>query len=375
MKILYVTTIGLTMCFFPEHIKMLIAEGHTVELACNDTETKVPEIYNTLGIKIHTIPFSRSPLDKTNFSAFKQLKKLVESENYDIVHTHTPNASVIVRMACYKLRKNGLKVFYTAHGFHFYKGAPLINWLVYYPIEKLCSRWTDTLITINDEDYERAQKSFHSKNIKKIPGIGVDLKRFTDIDVDRNEVRKDLGISSDAKVLIYIAELNKNKNQSSLLDMMAELVKRRSDVILVLVGSGDMKNELETKAESLGLSDKVLFTGFRSDVPQLLCASDVCVPSSMREGFPINIIEAMVCGIPVVAYDNRGHRTIIKDGENGFIVDNGNSRLMAERVLSLLENQKLTVDIVSNAQKKVGGYSSESSVSAMKKIYNYGSDT
>ncbi len=262
MKILYVTTLGTTFSFFPEHIKMLLTEGHTVELACNDTESKVPEIYNKLGLQIHTIPFSRSPLSKANIIAYKKFKKLVQEGNYDIVHTHTPNASVIVRLACRRLRKQGLKVFYTAHGFHFYKGAPLLNWLVYYPIEKICSHFTDTLITINNEDYECAKSKMHAKRTEIIPGVGVDLERFQNAEVDRTGVRAELGISVDAKVLIYIAELNKNKNQTSLLDLMAELSKARDDVVLLLVGAGKMKDALEKKAQKMNIKDKVVFAGY-----------------------------------------------------------------------------------------------------------------
>ncbi len=372
MRILYVTTIGITMCFFPEHIKMLLAEGHTVELACNDTESKVPEIYNDLGLKIHTIPFSRSPLSKSNITAYKQLKKLVQEGNYDIVHTHTPNASVIVRLACRKLRKQGLKVFYTAHGFHFYSGAPLLNWLIYYPIEKICSRCTDMLIVINREDYERAKSKMHAKRTEIIPGVGVDLERFQNAEADRNAVRAELGISADAKVLIYIAELNKNKNQTSLLDMMAELNKVRQDAELLLVGPGDMRSELEEKAKRLGIADKVIFTGFRKDIPQLLKASDVCVPSSIREGFGLNIIEAMACGVPVVAYDNRGHRTIIRNTENGYIVPNSDAVAMAERVDYLLVNDVIRNQIIFKASDAINRYSVQNAVDTVSEIYKRG---
>lgn len=373
MKILYVTTIGLTMCFFPEHIKMLLDEGHTVELACNDTESKVPEIYQSLNLKIHTIPFSRSPLSKSNVSAYKQLKKLVQEGQFDIVHTHTPNASAIVRLACRKLRKNGLKVFYTAHGFHFYKGAPILNWLVYYPVEKMCSRWTDTLITINDEDYKRAKTKMHANRTEIISGVGVDLERFKNAAVDRIAVRNELGISPDAKVLIYIAELNQNKNQTSLLDMMAEMTKIRQDVVLLLVGPGNMKQDLQEKAENLGISDKVIFTGFRKDIPQLLKASDVCVPSSIREGFGLNIIEAMACGVPVVAYDNRGHRTIIQDGVNGYIVPNGDVVAMSATVNNILSDDSSPARrITDDASKIVLRYSVQSVVTSMSEIYRRG---
>ena len=153
MKILYVTTISLTMnSFFQPHIDMLVKEGNQVDIACNYKDLALADLYKELGCNFYQIDFSRSPLSKDNIKAYGQLKKVINSGGYDIVHCHTPNAAVITRLVCRKFRKkNGLKVFYTAHGFHFYKGAPKLNWMVFYPIEKLCSRFTDKLITINSE--------------------------------------------------------------------------------------------------------------------------------------------------------------------------------------------------------------------------------
>ena len=157
MKILYVTTIARTMVFFKNFIHLLIGKGHTVDIATNETNRKVPEEYRLWNCQIHQIDTSRSPLSKSNLTAYKQLKTLVETGEYDIVHCHTPVAAMITRLTCRGVRKKGTKVFYTAHGFHFYKGAPKLNWLIYYPIEKICSYFTDVLITINKEDLNRTK--------------------------------------------------------------------------------------------------------------------------------------------------------------------------------------------------------------------------
>ncbi len=372
MKILYVTTVGVTMCFFPEHIKMLLEHGHTVELACNDAESEIPEIYRTFGLKTHTIPFSRSPLDKSNIKAYKKLKELVNREKYDIVHTHTPNASIITRLACSKLRRQGLKVFYTAHGFHFYKGAPAKNWMLFYPLEKLCSYKTDVLITINDEDYECAKNKMHAEKTEMIPGVGIDLEKFAREPADRESLRKELGVSADSKLLVYIAELNRNKNQMSLLEMMSVLKKDVDNAVLLFVGKGDMKSAIENKARELGVSDRIIFTGFRKDIARILKSSDVCVPASIREGLGMNVLESMASGVPVVAYDNRGHRTVIQNGENGYIVPNGDYTAMAERVKFVLDNPDETKKITDTAFERIGKYSIESSLAKMSEIYGLG---
>ncbi len=368
MKILYITTVSSTMVFFPEHFKMLLDEGHTIELACN-CKKSITEFCADLGLKTHNIPFSRSPLNKANITAYKQIKELIKNGNYDIVHTHTPNASAIVRLACKGLRKKGLKVFYTAHGFHFYKGAPLKNWLLYYPVEWLCSFWTDKLITINTEDYECAKKHFRAKENYIIPGIGVDLNRFTECDISREEIRKEFDISPEDKLLVYVGELNINKNQSSLLDMLSVLIKKHENVKLMIVGRGANENNLKDKAEQLGISNSVIFTGFRKDIPKILKACDFAVPSSIREGFGINIIEAMASKLPVVAYDNRGHRTIIENGVNGYIVPNGDYNAMAEKISYLLNNPDEAKLLSDNAFDGLEKYSYKNVVMIIKAIY------
>ena len=174
VKILYVSTISSTIhAFLIPHIEMLVQKGHKVDIACNMV-TDVDDRLLKMGCRYHDLAFQRTPFSKTNISAYKKLKKLIEEERYDLVHTHTPVASVCVRLACKSLRT--VKVFYTAHGFHFHKGAPFRNWLLYFPIEWFLSRYTDVLITINKEDYTRACKSLKAKNVIYVPGVGIDIQ-------------------------------------------------------------------------------------------------------------------------------------------------------------------------------------------------------
>lgn len=178
MKILYITTVGGMMSFFTRIIQVLLKENNTVDIACNNTVSDVLQCYRDWGCTIYSLSCTRSPLDKGNLKAIKEIKYIVSKGKYDIVHCHSPIAAMCTRLACRTLRKNGVRVFYTAHGFHFYKGAPLKNWMIYYPIEWLCAHWTDTLITINKEDYDRARKHMHAKHVEYVPGVGIDLSLF-----------------------------------------------------------------------------------------------------------------------------------------------------------------------------------------------------
>ena len=259
MKILYVTTISLTMnSFFKPHIQMLVDERHQVDIACNYNDLPLDNLYNELKCGIYQVDFSRSPLLKQNIKAYGQIKKVIENGQYDIVHCHAPNASIITRLVCRRYRKkNGLKVFYTAHGFHFYKGAPLKNWLFYYPVEKLCSRWTDVLITINNEDYALAQKKMKAKRVEYVPGVGIDLERFGSPTVNRETKREELGIPADAVLLLSVGELNENKNHETVIRAIAGM-----DVYYIIAGKGDLREHLVKVAAEVGMANRVKCLGF-----------------------------------------------------------------------------------------------------------------
>ncbi len=342
MRILYVTTIAITMGFFPEHFKMLIKEGHTVELACN-SDPPVPQSVAELGLQVHHIPFSRSPFSKDNFAAVKELKKLLDIGNYDIVHTHTPNASACVRLTCRKLKKKGLKVFYTAHGFHFYKGATMKNWLVYYPVEWLCSYWTDTLITINQEDYARAQKHMHAREVVYVPGVGIDLTKFDVVKVDRVKKRKELGIPEDATLLISVGELNENKNHETVIKAINGM-----DVYYIIAGVGDEKGYLQSLIDEQGMIDRIKLLGYRTDVKELYAISDVFVFPSFREGLSVSLMEAMASGLPCVVSKIRGNVDLI-DENGGMLFDPFKVECCCDALQTVLK---------SNMQAK-GGYNSQ----------------
>lgn len=319
MKILYVTTVGGTMVFFKKFIEELLQEGHIVEIATHESDTsKVRDCYRDWGCVVHQISTSRSPFNKGNFVAIKQIKKLVEENKYDIVHCHTPIAAMCTRLACRKVRKQGTKVFYTAHGFHFFKGAPLKNWLLYYTVEKICAHYTDLLITINKEDYALAQKKLKAKRIEYVPGVGIDLEKFAKCEVNFEEKRKELEIPNDAILLLSVGELNQNKNHETVIRAVADL-----DVYYIIAGKGGLQEHLQGVINELGLNDRVKLIGFRRDVPQLCKIADIFAFPSHREGLSVSVMEAMASELPVVCSQIRGNTDLID--ENGGAYFNSKS--------------------------------------------------
>lgn len=316
MKFLYVTTISNTMSFFAEHVKMLYDLGHVVEIACSEGTKPLHPIYKELNCKVHCIPFSRSPFSKDNMLAYKMLKKLVDTEHYDIVHTHTPNASMIARLACLNARKQGTKVFYTAHGFHFFKGAPLKNWLMYYPVEKFCAKYTDVLITINKEDYALAQKKMRASKVCYVPGVGVNLQKIRDLQCNRDEVRSSMGVPKDCLLLLSIGELNCNKNHQIIVQALANL--KNTNIHYAIAGVGNQYDALLNMAQSLGVESQFHLLGYRTDALKLYKAADVFVFPSFREGLSVSMMEAMASCLPIVCSEIRGNVDLVEDGKGGF---------------------------------------------------------
>lgn len=316
MRILYVTTIGITMNFFKDLVKTLIDEGNTVDIACNEELADVPECYYEWKCKVHHVDCSRSPLDKGTVKAMKQIRGIVAAGEYDIVHCHTPVAAMCTRFACRKLRKRGVKVIYTAHGFHFFKGAPRINWMLYFPMEWLCAWWTDLLITINQEDYERAKRCFHAKEIKYVPGVGINTGKFVCNEREGEEKRLELRVAENEIMLLSVGELNNNKNHETVI----RALKRMGDLRLkyFICGVGGLQQYLSDLISELDLQEQVFLLGYRKDICELYQATDLCVFPSKREGLPVALMEAIACGVPVVCSQIRGNVDLIKEKECTF---------------------------------------------------------
>lgn len=367
MKILYVTTISNTMGFFVEHIKMLYKEGHSVEIACAEGTKPLNPIYQEIGCKVHNIPFSRTPFSKSNLKAYKILKHLVETERYDIVHTHTPNASMIARLACRNVRKQGTRVFYTAHGFHFFKGAPLKNWLMYYPVEKICAHFTDVLITINKEDYALAQKKMHAPKVCYVPGVGIDLSKIQNIECDRNEVRKSMGVPADCVLLLSIGELNTNKNHQVVVKALAKL--NNKNVHYAIAGIGNQKDNLLALAENLGVKEQFHLLGYRTDALKLYKAADVFVFPSFREGLSVALMEAMASGIPIVCSKIRGNVDLVEHEKGGYLFVPADHQTLYLQLKNVIEDKSLYEKFGDYNKKNIEKFGHADILQVMMDIY------
>jgi glycosyltransferase EpsD len=365
-KVLFIATVDYHFkAFHLPHMKWFQEQGWEVHVAAHGS-IELPHVNHK-----YDLPIQRSPFNRKNIKAYQELKGIMDKHKFDIVHCHTPVGGALARLAARKARQTGTKVIYTAHGFHFYKGAPLLNWMFYYPLEKMLAYATDGLITINDEDYKQAvNRRFKSEQIYHVHGVGVNTERFKPVNEEQKQrMRQKLGYDQDDFLMFYAAEFNKNKNQQLLIQALAHMKDEASNAILLFAGVGALQESCRMLAEKLGISEKVVFLGYRDDIDQILPMCDVAVASSIREGLPLNIMEAMACGLPVVASTNRGHSELVQDSVNGYIVPNEDYRLFAKHLLELSKSTDLRKQMQSESLRRVQQYSLSQVARELIEIY------
>lgn len=312
--------------------------------------------------KCHNISFSRSPISNNNIHAYVQLRKLLDSEQYDLVFCNTPVGGVIGRLATRKGLSNSCSTIYMAHGFHFFDGAPFINWLLYYPVEWLCSWITETLITITLEDYSRAKKQFHAKRTEYVPGVGVDLSRFADEKHD-SSARRELGIADSDLLILSVGELNRNKNHQVIIRALSYL---DASAHYVVAGEGNESSALCLLAKECGVQDRVHLLGSRQDVPRLMSAANIYVLPSLREGLNVSLMEAMASGLPCVCRCIRGNTDLIENDVGGQLVKVENP---SEWAKAITRAQNMNSNEVRTANRnKVKRYSREAVAEALRNI-------
>lgn len=350
-KVLFVATVVKLhiMVFHLPYLEWFKKNGYEVHVAAsndyeNKNECKIP-----FCDKFFDLPFERSPLKNNNLYVLRELKRIIDMNDYKIVHCHTPMGGAIGRLSARKARNQGTKVIYTAHGFHFYKGAPIKNWVLYYPIEKWLSKYTDILITINKEDFERAKKSLKAKRVEYIPGVGVNVERFKNTKVDMKAKRKEIDVPEDVFVLLSVGELNKNKNHETVIKALAKL--NNSKIYYVICGQGPLKDYLRSLAKELGLEKQVKLLGYRRDIAEICKTVDLFAFPSLREGLGLAALEAMASGLPLITSNIHGILDYSTDAVTGFNCSPTNVEGFSKAINQLMSNLEL--------RKRMGQYNLE----------------
>ena len=337
--------------FNRDNIEILQNLGCTVDVAANfkegsiTSQQRVDEYKNELveqGIDVIDIPIPRSIFQLSKIiRSYSIVKELANTRHYRVVHCHSPIGGVIARLAFRSARKKGTKVIYTGHGLHFFKGAPLKNWLLFYPIERYCARLTDVLIAINQEDFKREQ-SWDCCEVQYIPGIGVDTEAFSQTDVNRGLVRAEFGFNADDFVFMSTGQISVRKNHEVIIRALSKIADNR--VKYLIVGFGELEERLKGLTHELGLDNRVVFAGYRGDVKQLLHVVDAFAFPSLQEGLPVALMEAMAAGLPIVCSNIRGNVDLITNGEGGYLYECHDVEGFAEGMTKIaLDNKGLNM--------------------------------
>ena len=368
-KVLFVATVVKKhiMVFHLPYLEWFHQNGFEVHVcARNDYDNKV-DCKIPFCDKYYDLPFERSPANINNVKVYKQLSHIINTYQYDIIHCHTPMGGALTRLASRDARRNGSKVIYTAHGFHFYQGASLLNWLFYYNAEKWLSRFTDILITINQEDFQRA-KNFRMNRLEYVPGVGVDTSKFSINSINKFEKRKNLGLPEDAIVILSVGEINKNKNHELVLNSIKKIEHEK--VFYVICGQGPNDEHLLKMSEKYGIGNNLKLLGFRNDINEIYKIADIFAFPSLREGLSIALMESMTSSLPVVCTNIRGNRDLIDHNKGGFVVNPESVDDFAEALQKLVSNEDLRMQMGRYNNQRIITYDIHSVMKQMSEIYN-----
>lgn len=386
-KVLLVTTVsGFVPQFEMSNVHILQSMGYEVHYAANYHTPSYGTDNHRLdgtGIIRHQIDFVRSPFNLQNIKVYRQLKKVMSEEHFDLVHCHTPMGGVMARLAAHSTKTS--PVIYTAHGFHFFKGASLINWLCYYPMEKFLSHFTDEQICINQEDYQRAKKKFHAKHVSYIPGVGLDTNIKKPL-IDINAKKLELGLPVDRLIMLSTGELIKRKNHETVIRAIGKLKSECSDLKktedmkfhYVICGHGKLEEYLKKLAEELQVNNCISFLGYREDMMEIYQLADLFLFPSFQEGLPMALLEAMAYGLPVICSDIRGSRDLMEVNasypfdycEGGILVANADDvPAYMKAIQLLLIDHKKREEMGKKNSLRATEFSIQTVKASMKKIY------
>ena len=373
-KVLFVASVAKKhiMVFHLPYLEWFKNNGYEVHVCANNDYENRQECNIPFCDEFYEVPFERSPLKKENILAYKKLKNLINQNKYDIIHCHTPIGGTLGRLASKNAKRNGTKVIYTAHGFHFFKGASYKNWLIYYPVEKWLSRYTDLLITINQEDYDAAiNRKFKSKKVVLVNGVGINLEKFQPQTEEKKlSLREKYGYNADDFILMYAGELSYRKHQNLLISVAGKLKDRIPNLKILLAGNGDLEEQFRKQIEDLSVHSQVELLGFRKDIDNLMNLADLAVSASRQEGLPVNVMEAMATGLPLVVTDCRGNRDLVTDNENGYVVGIDDVEKFADSVEKLYRSKELRQKFGEKSLENIKRYSLENVLKEMGAIYS-----
>lgn len=359
------TTDNMIWQFLLPHIEDLKKYGAEVDCICSKTGFWFDELRDKFGLNMIEVSMERSPLKIKNWKAYKTLKRLQKQNNYNLIYCQQPVGGLLGRLIGKKFK---IPVIYTAHGFFFFKGNSKIKNFIFKNAEKYLAKYTDALITMNNEDFSACQ-NWKCKNVFKINGIGIDEIKYDNSKFDKKEFKRSLGLEDDDKIILSVSEFIKRKNYPTMLRSFAKLCEKEQNVKYVLCGTGILFDEMKQYAKELGIENDVLFLGYRKDINKIMQISDVFFHESFQEGLTMSIMEAMHFKLPVVTSAVRGNEDLIDNEKGGYITGCLDEDLQVECLIKILNNKELAKKMGDYNHNKIKDYYLDTVRSQLKDIY------
>lgn len=354
--------------FHKPFMKLFQEKGYEVHAAGSNSLNRKDELLE-MGVICHDVDFDRLPFSKKNMRAIKELNALFQHHYFNLIHVHTPTAAFLTRYIASRHHQG--KVLYTAHGFHFFKGASRKNWLLFYPVEKMAKRWTDGLLVMNEEDYSLGKRlGFkENENMFHVHGVGVDLNEFQEQSEETMDLKFELGLGPDTVVISCIAELSPRKNQMFLLENWKTITEQCPHAHLLIIGNGVDSEKIKAYIEENWVIN-VHLLGHRRDIPSIIASSDIVTLVSKQEGLPRCLMEAMASAKPIITTNVRGSRDLVDNGHGGIVVDLGDHEGLIKSFVTLIQDEQLRFNFGKTGQQKIQHYSLFNVLNEMEAIYS-----
>ena len=348
--------------FHLPYLRWFHAQGWEVHVACAGVPAAPPDFIS----RAVELPFCKRLSAPENFRAAALLRRCVQEEGYALITTHTTLAAFFTRLALKGLRRRP-KLVDMVHGYLFDDRTAPARRALLLGAERLTARETDLLLTMNAWDARVAARYRLGRRLGRVPGVGVDFRRLDAASAeDGAALRREYALAPDAFLVVYAAEFSPRKSQRVLLEALARLPER---VVLALPGTGALQEACALLAERLEVRHRVIFPGQAEDMPRWYRAADAAATASRSEGLPFNVMEAMYCGLPVVASAVKGHTDLIDDGVSGLLYPYGDAAACAEALLRLLSDAPLRDALRETGRRRVQPFGREAVFPVVTDLY------
>ncbi len=321
------------------------------------------------GTPLTILPELRREISPINdLRAVQKLRRMMQDGGYQIVHTHSSKAGVLGRWAAHLA---GVPIIvHTVHGWSFHDRMSPVKRQMYVSLEKFAARFSQVMIVVSPKDIEKGlDQGIGRREDYHVIRSGVELDRFGKPKISPEEMRQQLNIPSDALVVGSVTRLSLQKAPLDLVASFAHIHQQRPGAWFIIVGDGTLRPDVELALQAAGIADRVILTGLRRDVPELMAVFDVFVLSSLWEGLPRVLPQAMATGLPIVATQADGSAEAVTDGENGFLVERGQPEALADKVLVFLADEGLRKRMGENGRSRAPQFGAKKMVQNIDQLY------